>query len=99
MREITINTSALSGDINELRGALASAKSQLEEMFGHVRELDAMWDGPANEAFNRQFVNDYENAKQLCQTVEEMLNCMEFAKNQYDLCENEVGGIVSAIAI
>ena len=99
MREITVNTSALAGDINGLRDVLANARAQLEEMFGQVRELDTMWDGPANGEFNRQFNNDYENAKKLCETVESMINCMEFARNQYDLCESEVGSIVSAIAI
>ena len=98
-REITVNTSTLAGDIEELRGALSSARTQLSEMFGQVTELDTMWDGPANEEFNRQFGNDYENAKRLCETIESLLACMEYARDQYNLCENEVNSIVSAIAI
>ncbi len=99
IKEITVNTSTLAGDINELRTTLSTAKTQLNDMFNQVAELDTMWDGPANEEFNRQFGNDFENAKNLCKTIESLLECMEFAKNQYNLCENEVNSIVSAITV
>lgn len=99
MNEIAVNTSTLSGDINELRTALSNARKQLKEMFQQVTELDAMWDGPANEEFNRQFRNDYENAGKLCVTIDSLLANMEFARNQYNACENEVNGIISAIRI
>lgn len=99
MKEITINTLTLSGDINELRSMLSDVRGQLKGMFEQVAELDAMWDGPANEAFNRQFNNDYENAVNLCTTVESLLNCMEYARDQYNQCENGVGSIVNAIPV
>lgn len=98
-KEITVNTSTLTGDIEELRETLLSANAQLEEMFNRVKELDTMWDGPANSEFNLQFSNDYENAKNICKTVESLLECMEFAKNEYNSCENEINTIVSAISI
>lgn len=98
-KEITVNTSTLTGDIEELRETLLTANAQLEEMFNRVKELDTMWDGPANSEFNLQFSNDYENAKNICKTVESLLECMEFAKNEYNSCENEVNTIVSAISI
>lgn len=98
-REITVNTSTLTGDIEELRETLSGVGVQLEEMFNQVKELDTMWDGPANKEFNLQFGNDYENAKSLCKTVESLLECMEFARNEYNSCENEVNTIVSAISI
>lgn len=99
IKEIAVNTTTLTNDINELKIALSDAKAQLEEMFNQVAELDAMWDGPANEEFNKQFGNDYKNAKNLCKTIESLLECMEFARNQYNSCENEVNSIVSAISI
>lgn len=97
--DITVNTSTLAGDIEELRESISSAKAQLEEMFGQVAELDTMWDGPANEEFNRQFGIDYENAKNMLQSAESLMACLENARSQYDRCENEVNGIVAAIAI
>lgn len=99
IKEIAVNTSTLSNDINALQSALASARAQLDNMFNQVAELDTMWDGPANAEFNRQFGNDYENAKNLCKTIESIIECMKFARDQYNSCENEVNSIVSAIMI
>lgn len=98
-REITVNTSTLTGDINELKSALKSARAQLKEMFDQVTELDAMWDGPANQEFNRQFGIDYKNAGNLCNTVESLIGCMEYARDQYNMCENEVNSVVSSISV
>lgn len=98
-KEIAINTSTLAGDIGELRTILGNTRNQMKEMFNQVAELDTMWDGPANEAFRRQFNNDYENTKHLCNEIESLLVFMEKAREQYDICENTVNGIVSAISI
>ena len=98
-QEITVNTDTLAYDIAELTSRLNMARRMLTDMFAQIQELDAMWDGPANNEFNRQFANDHENAKGLCQTVESLINCMEYAKEQYNSCENQVNGIVSAINI
>jgi len=98
-REIAINTSTLAGDISELQNALGNARNALTQMFNHLTELDAMWDGSANDAFRKQFANDYENAKNLCNTIDSLLGNMRYAREQYDACENEVNSIVSAISI
>lgn len=98
-REIAVNTSTLANDIQELRTALSAAREQLKDMFGQITELDAMWDGPANAEFNKQFGVDHENATNLCNTVESLIECMEYARDQYNSCENEVDGMVSSIQI
>lgn len=98
-QEISINTDSLSTDIEELNRTLAMAGKELDVMFEQIRELDAMWEGPANEMFNRQFANDYENAKGMCVTVQSLIECMQYAREQYNSCENQVNSIVSAINI
>ncbi len=98
-QEIAIDTNTLAIDISELQNALNRVRNQLNSMFQEIEELDAMWDGAANEEFRKQFVNDYENSKELCTTVDSIIQCMQYAKEQYDLCENEINGIVSAINI
>lgn len=98
-QEITVNTDTLASDIVELNSTLETARRMLNNMFTQIQELDAMWDGPANDEFNRQFANDYENAEGLCITVESLIACMEYAREQYNNCENQVNGIVSAISI
>lgn len=97
--EIAIDTSILMSDTNELKSILEKTKKQMESMFEQIVELDAMWDGLANEEFKKQFENDYQNTQNLCKTVESLIECMEYARKQYDLCENEVSDIVDAIGI
>lgn len=98
-QEIAVNTDTLAADIGELRTALGEARQALDDMFAQIQELDTMWDGPANEEFNRQFGNDHENAKEMCATVQSLIECMEYAKEEYNNCENQVNGIVSAISV
>ncbi len=98
-QEISINTDSLAVDIEELNRTLAMARNMLGSMFTEIQELDTMWDGLANEVFNRQFANDYENARGLCTTVQSLVECMQYAREQYSNCENQVNGIVSAIRI
>lgn len=98
-QEITVNIDTLASDIAELNNTLSTARKMLGDMFTQIQELDAMWDGPANDEFNKQFVNDHENAKEMCATVQSLIECMEYAKEQYNSCENQVNGIVSAINI
>ena len=97
--EITIATALLAGDISSLKEALTAARERLKEMFEQVTELDAMWDGPANEEFVRQFGIDHENAVEMCNTVDALIQSMEFAKQEYDRCDAEINDIVGAIAI
>lgn len=99
MQEIEINTGVLATDIGRLREALGKARKQLENMFTDIQELDAMWDGPANEEFRKQFTNDYANSKELCNTVDSIIECMQYAREQYEVCENEVGDIINRITI
>lgn len=99
VKEIAVDTFTLSGDIQELKGALSAVRSQLSDMFSQITELDAMWDGPANAEFNRQFGIDHENAENMCRTVESLIECMEYARDQYNSCENAVNSKVASIQI
>ena len=98
-REITVDTQTLAGDISELETALSAAEAQLEEMFNQVTVLDTMWDGPANAEFNHQFKTDHDSAKEMLGNVRSLIECMTYAREQYDICENDVYGIVSSIKI
>jgi uncharacterized protein YukE len=99
MREIAIDTKTLNSDINELQAALSSARLQLDDMFNRIAELNTMWEGPANAEFNTQFSNDYEDTKSMFDTIASLIECMEYARDQYNLCENEIGSIVNSIRI
>lgn len=98
-QEITINTSTLSKDIDKLKQQLRAISDDLVKMYQAVHILDGMWDGPANEAFNIQFNQDKDDMLELCNTVQKIIECMEYAKKEYDSCETEVGSIIVSMKI
>jgi uncharacterized protein YukE len=97
--EVSVDTNNLRMDITNLEDALKKAKIQLKDMFTQVEELDEMWDGPANETFRKQFKKDYDDSLAICDTVDDIIECLKYAREQYDLCENGVESLISKINI
>lgn len=99
IQEIANNLLTFNRDISQFEDTLNQIKNQGEAMFAEMSELDAMWDGQANQMFIAQFNQDYENLKEFCNFSEEILNCLKFAKGEYISCENSVEGIINSIRI
>ena len=97
--EIATRTESMEKDIKELKSLLKNAKDTVEQLFGEMKALDAMWDGAANEAFNIQFLNDYQYSLDMCDSVDDLIDCISFAKDEYEECETEVADIVHAIRL
>ena len=98
-QEIAINTGTLSGDIDVLQTQLNVIRRDMQNMYQAVRTLDTMWDGPSNAAFNVQFDKDHNDMTALCSTVQKIIDCMTYAKGEYDTCEHEVSAIIAAINV
>ena len=96
-KEIEIETNTLSNDISELTNMVQVARKNIDSMVTDMQQLDAMWDGPANQVLMAQFANDAQYAEEICKMVEKLIECMEYARKQYDTCESEVGSLVSSI--
>ena len=97
--EIEINTSTLGTDIETLETTLGQLEIQVEAMFTSVSELDRMWDGPANDAFNQQFRLDYQICVAMCQTLKELIESLRYAKGEYEKCEQSIDGLIRSIQI
>ncbi len=99
MQEIAINTDKLGRDIENLRNVLRELKKDKTKMVQEIQELNAMWSGTANQAFNVQFNADCQSFDSLIKMIEEMIQALEAAKRDYEQCDNKVNSIVSAIRI
>ncbi|MCI9102649.1 MAG: WXG100 family type VII secretion target [Lachnospiraceae bacterium] len=99
VNEIEMNTSTLAGDIESLEGLVNSLRSQMKKMFQSVEELDAMWDGPANAAFNQQFKADYKTCEEMCKTLTELIGSLRHAGEEYDKCEQNIDSMIRSIPI
>lgn len=96
---IEININTLDSDITAMRTELNGLKDEMKQAFGSVRELDSMWNGPANEAFNKAFQADHETVEELCRIVDCLIGYMERARDEYKKCESAVSAEIDRIRI
>ena len=96
---IEVDITTLEQDIDELKETLRLAKNGEADMFETIKELDAMWEGPAHEAFSRQFTADRQILQAFLDNVEGMVESMENAKNSYRKCEASVRTEIEKIKI
>lgn len=96
---LAVDSMALERDIAQMTFTYRQINAELEGMYEAVRALDAMCDGPANQAFRLQFRNDYENMMSICQTVQDLIRCMENAKHHYLAGGTQVESVVDQIPI
>lgn len=98
-KEIEIDTRLLESDIMEMQTKLDVIKTDIDKMYEAVRILDSKWDGPSNDAFNQQFTNDYNQMKEICEDIQHVIKCLEFAKKTYNKCDSDIMDIVNSIKI
>lgn len=96
---VEVETQQLKSDTNELLEKKKRAEDTLKELEEEISELNAMWSGKANRAFNRQFYKDVEYMNKLLGKMGKLAECMEFAANEYVRCENEVKAAVESIKV
>ena len=96
---IGVNTDTLRSQVESLRTEIGEAESQMNKMYAAVQELDGMWDGPANEGFKAQFMDDKEFMEELCKTVREIIDSMDNARTEYESCESAVRQLIDEIRI
>lgn len=99
IQEITVDMGQLASGISNMTELVTLLRNQMKEVFNHMTELDAMWDGVANDAFNQQFQIDNEAMEQLCKTFDSIIEHYTTADKEYNNCEDAVHDIVAAISI
>lgn len=99
IKEIEQNTDRLSDDIIRLEEEKAVLEKSIDAMFDAVKNLDTMWEGPANEAFRAQFQTDYQTCLEMNKTLGILIEKLRKAREEYDKCESEVENLVRVIRI
>ena len=96
---VEVKTSTLGQDTEELESTLALVRKAMKDMFNAVTELDGMWDGPANKAFNQQFAKDHQVFEEVAEAVNGIIDSMKNAKTLYEKCEATVSNEIDRIRI
>ncbi len=99
MREIEVDSEILQSQINQLTDTLERTRETFNQLTERVESLQAMWNGPAHDEFNRQYELDRERMENMCQIIANIIEGMQQARIAYDQCENEVGDIVASISV
>lgn len=94
---IEINITSLKGDIQDMQTEINEIRRIMGQAYNAVKELDAMWDGPANIAFNNAFESDRAAMNDLCKLVDNLISYMENARDEYTKCEAVVSAEIDRI--
>lgn len=96
-KEFEVNLSQLRTDIDNARQNLNYIQTNLKSMFAELKELDATWDGEANEAFNVQINTDHEFMQEVCKSLNSLIDSMDNARNEYKKSESNVSSAIRAL--
>lgn len=96
---VEINTNTLKKTINSMSEQQRSLGADICNMYADIRELDTMWEGSANKAFQKQFDMDCDEFMQLLDVLGQYIESLEKAGREYIRCENDVAGIIKDINV
>ena len=92
-------TEPLSADKGTMEAELNAVCAELQQLFQEMEGLDSMWDGPASQAFAVQFQTDYQIMQDIIENLKGFIQCMQYAADEYNKCENTIAELISAIRI
>ena len=93
--EIRVNTDNMRSTATAFQEKINDWNSLVQQLWSLMEELDAMWDGDANEAFNALVTEDKPKFERLAQMMETYKTAIDTAASKYDSGEAEVKNIVS----
>ena len=93
--EIRVNTDNMRSTATVFQEKINDWNSLVQQLWSLMEELDAMWDGDANEAFNALVTEDKPQFERLAQMMETYKTAIDTAASKYDSGEAEVKNIVS----
>ena len=93
--EIRVNTDNMRSTATVFQEKINDWNSLVQQLWSLMEELDAMWDGDANEAFNALVTEDKPKFERLAQMMETYKTDIDTAASKYDSGEAEVKNIVS----
>lgn len=98
MAEIKVTTEGMRSAAFEFSAKMHEMESSVNQIWSLLAELDAMWDGDANEAFNALIEEDKPKFERLYEMMETYKNAITTAAQKYEEGETEIKNIVTTRA-
>lgn len=96
---IEISTPNLAADISRMQERLDNLVAAKDQVYRCLETLNTMWDGTANTIFMMQTRVDQSVLQGLIRNLNELIECMEYAHNQYEKCNDDVNSKISSIRL
>ena len=96
---IEIETNLLTQDKETIQNQVRVLKSRMAGLKDQMERLSGMWEGPAKETFMIQFWSDCDFIQDFFSEMDAYVDAMEYARQEYEKCENNVSQIVASIRI
>lgn len=96
---IEIETRSLRQDRDMIQEQTERLRAEVTRLSEAMEELVGMWEGPAKESFQKQFRVDYDLIQEFLGEMDQYVQAMSYAEQEYDKCEAEVDELVASIRI
>lgn len=97
--KVEINTDALGRDIASLQNQYQTLKRNLDSLNNSMTSLNSSWEGEAKSEYLRVYQQDYGTMKSLCNTLDQLIKTLTYAKNQYNNNNNKIKNVISQIRV
>jgi len=97
--KLEINVDALKNDIGSLNSYRSNLQSRIDELSDGMNSLNNSWDGTARQAYMIQYEADETTIRDILTALDEFIQTLEYARDEYQNCENAVNSAVKAIRI
>ena len=94
---IETDTELLQKDIGRIQVQCDVVKKTVKQITDEVLELNLSWEGPAKAAFVAQFSCDLQFMGEVLLGLEDIIDTMTKAREEYDRCEAEVRSIIDSL--
>ncbi len=95
MGKMTVTPQTMNTIANDIENKINDWTDAVQKICKLKDEMDAMWDGTANDTFNNMFAEDAPKFNNLAKLMQEYSTAIKTAANKYIQGEEEVKGIVS----
>lgn len=95
MAQMTVTPETMGTIAGDIEGKIGEWNDAVQKIYKLKEEMDAMWDGSANDTFNNLFAEDAPKFNNLSSLMQDYATAIRTAANKYIQSEEEVKSIVS----
>ncbi|MBE6838998.1 MAG: WXG100 family type VII secretion target [Ruminococcus sp.] len=89
MAQFEIRPMEMEQTAREIDAKINEWQASVNRLYQYVSELDTMWEGDANDAFNKTFAADRSKYNSLANLMDEYKNAILKAAQEYKIADSE----------